>query len=99
MPVLVASYMETKGERRSHGLSSIFAKLKVSADSRKQRLEASVLLFSFYVDANDTESWIRERQAALLYDDLGKDEAALVSFLKFVSNLDAEITAYQVTFD
>jgi spectrin beta len=49
----------------------------------------------FYADANEAESWLKERQALVESKDLGQDEPSAQALLQRHKDLEGEMSAYQ----
>ncbi|XP_058844035.1 spectrin beta chain, non-erythrocytic 5-like [Acipenser ruthenus] len=62
--------------------------------NRKTRLQAAVLIKQYFVDVNEADSWLRERQPLLTSEDCGKDESSAEALLQRHLRLEKEIAAY-----
>merc|ERR1719412_1598101 len=79
-----------------HRLGSLhdhWNQLKEKANQRKQDLEDSLQAHQYFTDANEAESWMREKEPLAGNADYGKDEDASEALLKrheaFMSDLEA----------
>lgn len=67
-------------------LCSLF--LKEKAQQRKQDLEDSLQAQQYFADANEAESWMREKEPIAANTDYGKDEdSSEVNFFFQLQNL------------
>jgi spectrin beta len=55
----------------------------------------SSISLKFYADANEAESWLKERQALVESRDLGQDEPSAQALLQRHKDLEGELSAYQ----
>ncbi|KAM9294405.1 spectrin beta chain, non-erythrocytic 5 [Gastrophryne carolinensis] len=60
----------------------------------KFRLEVAALIKQYFADANEADSWLRERLLLLTSDDYGKDESSAEAILQRHLRLEKEIAAY-----
>lgn len=74
-------------------LKEQWASLKEKALQRKQDLEDSLQAHQYFADANEAESWMREKEPIVSSTDYGKDEDSSEALLKkheaLVSDLEA----------
>ncbi|XP_055312363.1 spectrin alpha chain isoform X2 [Sitodiplosis mosellana] len=74
-------------------LKEQWASLKEKANQRKQDLEDSLQAHQYFADANEAESWMREKEPIVSSQDYGKDEDSSEALLKkheaLVSDLEA----------
>jgi len=74
-------------------LKEQWASLKEKALQRKQDLEDSLQAHQYFADANEAESWMREKEPIVSSGDYGKDEDSSEALLKkheaLVSDLEA----------
>lgn len=74
-------------------LKEQWATLKEKSSQRKQDLEDSLQAHQYFADANEAESWMREKEPLVASADYGKDEDSSESLLKkheaLVSDLEA----------
>ncbi|XP_060596253.1 spectrin alpha chain, non-erythrocytic 1-like isoform X2 [Ruditapes philippinarum] len=73
--------------------------LKDKASQRKQDLEDSLQAQQYFADANEAESWMREKEPIASNTDYGKDEDSAEALLKkheaFLSDLEAYSTVIE----
>ncbi|XP_056401829.1 spectrin beta chain, non-erythrocytic 5 isoform X2 [Hyla sarda] len=60
----------------------------------KFRLEVAALIKQYFADANEAESWLKERLPLLTSEDYGKDESSVEAILQRHLRLEKEISAY-----
>lgn len=68
---------------------------ELSARRRKQ-LEDAAEAYQFYADANEAQSWMKEKLPVVSSTDYGKDEPSAQSQLQRLSHLEGELKAYAV---
>eukprot|EP00118_Oscarella_pearsei_P025242 m.307813 g.307813 ORF g.307813 m.307813 type:complete len:2422 (+) comp42859_c0_seq1:216-7481(+) len=73
--------------------------LKGKADGRKDDLDGALQVQQYYADANEAESWMKEKEPAATSADYGKDEDSSQALLKKHDALMADIDAYGKTVD
>jgi len=66
---------------------------ELAALKRKQ-LEDAMEAFQYHQDANEAESWMREKMQLASSEDYGKDETSAAAFLQRHSHLEEEVKAY-----
>lgn len=66
---------------------------ELSAMRRKQ-LEDAAEAYQFYADANEAESWMKEKLPVVSSEDYGKDEPSAQSQLQRLYHLEGELKAY-----
>lgn len=77
-------------------LASRFGDLKEASAQRRALLEDSYTSQQYHVDANETESWIKDKLALVsLSSDCGRDEAQAQAALKRHVRTQEEIKAYE----
>ncbi|XP_014291975.1 spectrin alpha chain isoform X2 [Halyomorpha halys] len=80
-------------KRRIQELDSHWNQLKEKALQRKQDLEDSLQAHQYFADANEAESWMKEKEPMVVNQDFGKDEDSAEALLKkheaLVSDLEA----------
>lgn len=80
-------------KRRIQELDSHWNHLKEKALQRKQDLEDSLQAHQYFADANEAESWMKEKEPMVVNQDFGKDEDSAEALLKkheaLVSDLEA----------
>ena len=78
---------------RINNLNEHWTQLKEKALQRKQDLEDSLQAHQYFADANEAESWMKEKQPIVNSQDYGKDEDSSEALLKkheaLVSDLEA----------
>lgn len=67
---------------------------ELAAQKRKQ-LEDANEAFQYYTDANEAESWIKEKMPLVKSEDYGKDETSAAALLLRHSRVESEIKAYE----
>lgn len=77
----------------------VFQSLKNKSDDRRQLLDDSLEAQQYFADANEAESWMREKEPIVGLADFGKDEDTTEAMLKKHDALMADILAYQSTID
>ncbi|XP_012946429.2 spectrin alpha chain, non-erythrocytic 1 [Aplysia californica] len=70
--------------------------LQDAAASRKTRLEDAIEAQQYYADANEAESWMKEKMPLVCSDDYGKDEASAQALASRHNRLDQDIRAFNV---
>ncbi|XP_069465277.1 spectrin alpha chain, non-erythrocytic 1 isoform X8 [Ambystoma mexicanum] len=68
--------------------------LKNKASQRRQDLEDSLQAQQYFADANEAESWMREKEPIVGSMDYGKDEDSAEALLKKHEALMSDLTAY-----
>ncbi|KAK7794241.1 hypothetical protein R5R35_012555 [Gryllus longicercus] len=80
-------------KRQINLLSDRWNQLKEKAFQRKQDLEDSLQAHQYFADANEAESWMKEKEPIVCNTDYGKDEDSSEALLKkheaLVSDLEA----------
>ncbi|UYV70522.1 SPTAN1 [Cordylochernes scorpioides] len=79
------------------GLSDKWNSLKDRAYQRKQDLDDSLQAHQYFADANEAESWIKEKEPIVHNQDYGKDEDSTESLLKKHEALMADLEAFSST--
>nr|XP_002732400.1 PREDICTED: spectrin beta chain, non-erythrocytic 5-like [Saccoglossus kowalevskii] len=80
---------------RSNALADRYAGLWEPLHARKINLEEALLLYQFYRDVEDEESWIKEKQPLATSTELGQNLNTVQSLMKKHQALEAEITAHE----
>ena len=62
---------------------------------RRQRLEDAAESYQYYADANEAESWMKEKGALVSSDDCGKDLSTATNLLRRHNHLNREIKAFE----
>ncbi|CAI2353897.1 unnamed protein product [Caenorhabditis sp. 36 PRJEB53466] len=70
-------------------------RLRVAVDALGNWLSEARHAQQYFQDANEAESWIREKMPLVKSDDLGRDEGAAESLLQRHTRLEEEIRAYK----
>ncbi|XP_025830723.1 spectrin alpha chain isoform X3 [Agrilus planipennis] len=73
--------------------------LKDKANQRKQDLEDSLQAHQYYADANEAESWMREKEPIVSSTDYGKDEDSSEALLKKHEALMSDLLAFGNTIE
>ncbi|CAB1332446.1 unnamed protein product, partial [Coregonus sp. 'balchen'] len=68
--------------------------LKGKAGQRRQDLEDSLQAQQYFADANEAESWMREKEPIVASPDYGKDEDSAEALLKKHEALMSDLSAY-----
>lgn len=80
-------------KKRTTDLNAHWLQLKEKALQRKQDLEDSLQAHQYFADANEAESWMKEKEPMVVNEDFGKDEDSAEALLKkheaLVSDLEA----------
>uniref|UniRef100_A0A069DXZ1 Putative beta-spectrin n=1 Tax=Panstrongylus megistus TaxID=65343 RepID=A0A069DXZ1_9HEMI len=80
-------------KKRTADLTAHWLQLKEKALQRKQDLEDSLQAHQYFADANEAESWMKEKEPMVVNEDFGKDEDSAEALLKkheaLVSDLEA----------
>ncbi|XP_071961269.1 spectrin beta chain, non-erythrocytic 1-like [Antedon mediterranea] len=84
----------SKVKRRIDELREKWNKLNEFCESRKVRLQESAAAHRYYTDANEAESWMREKMPLVCSHDYGKDAVAATTLLQKHIALQEEINAY-----
>ncbi|XP_021352010.1 spectrin alpha chain-like [Mizuhopecten yessoensis] len=77
------------------GLQDKWRQLKDKAFQRKQDLEDSLQAQQYFADANEAESWMREKEPLAANTDYGKDEDTAEALLKKHEAFMADLEAYR----
>ncbi|XP_023696436.2 spectrin alpha chain, non-erythrocytic 1 isoform X2 [Paramormyrops kingsleyae] len=75
-------------------LSGKWEVLKGKASQRRQDLEDSLQAQQYFADANEAESWMREKEPIVGSPDYGKDEDSAEALLKKHEALMSDLSAY-----
>ncbi|EMP38127.1 Spectrin alpha chain, brain [Chelonia mydas] len=79
---------------RLNELNQKWESLKAKASQRRQDLEDSLQAQQYFADANEAESWMREKEPIVGSTDYGKDEDSAEALLKKHEALMSDLTAY-----
>ncbi|NWY43671.1 SPTN5 protein, partial [Sylvia atricapilla] len=80
--------------RQTDNLQKLWQQLQDEVADRKSRLQAAALIKQYFADADEANSWLRERQPLLASKDYGKDESSAEALLHRLLRLQEEIAAY-----
>ncbi|XP_072386610.1 spectrin alpha chain isoform X2 [Diabrotica undecimpunctata] len=84
---------------RVNALNDHWDSLKEKSTQRKQDLEDSLQAHQYYADANEAESWMREKEPIVSNTDYGKDEDSSEALLKKHEALMSDLAAFGNTID
>ncbi|XP_040180668.1 spectrin alpha chain, non-erythrocytic 1 isoform X1 [Rana temporaria] len=76
------------------GLNDKWTSLRNKASQRRQDLEDSLQAQQYFADANEAESWMREKEPIVGSTDYGKDEDSAEALLKKHEALMSDLRAY-----
>ncbi|CAG2161762.1 unnamed protein product, partial [Oppiella nova] len=80
---------------RIESLTSQWDKLHELADQKSKQLSDAMEAFQYHTDANEAESWMKEKMQLVTSEDYGKDEPSALALLQRHSRLESEISAYE----
>ncbi|XP_046975216.1 spectrin beta chain, non-erythrocytic 5 isoform X2 [Vanessa cardui] len=86
-------------ERRLASLSAQWELLQELADARDKQLADAAEAHQFYGDANEAESWMREKRALVASADCGHDAAGAAALLARQRALHDELRAHRAELD
>ncbi|CAM5151113.1 unnamed protein product [Natator depressus] len=81
-------------QMQTDSLQKLWQQLQDEVANRKIRLQAAALIKQYFVDIDEADSWLRERQPLLASKDYGKDESSAEALLHRHLRLEKEITVY-----
>lgn len=84
---------------RVNALFDHWVQLKEKANQRKQDLEDSLQAHQYYADANEAESWMKEKEPIVSSSDHGKDEDSSEALLKKHEALMSDLVAFGNTIE
>eukprot|EP00118_Oscarella_pearsei_P018140 m.184464 g.184464 ORF g.184464 m.184464 type:complete len:3710 (+) comp39319_c1_seq2:34-11163(+) len=84
---------------RIGSLTDKWRKLKELTAARKSRLNEAYQSQQYYADANDSESWMKEKEPVVSSDDYGRDFATAKNLLQSHERLEGEVKAYHSEID
>ncbi|XP_031333128.1 spectrin alpha chain isoform X3 [Photinus pyralis] len=84
---------------RVNTLQDHWIQLTDKAKQRKQDLEDSLQAHQYYADANEAESWMREKEPSVSNTDYGKDEDSSEALLKKHEALLSDLLAFGNTIE
>ncbi|XP_052769142.1 spectrin beta chain, non-erythrocytic 2-like isoform X1 [Mya arenaria] len=79
---------------RIRALMDCWKQLQDLAKTRRIKLEDAIEAHQYYTDANEAESWMKEKMPLVTSDDYGKDEASAQALLNRHNRLEGEIKAF-----
>lgn len=83
--------------QRLQGLDERWAQLKERARQRKNDLDDSLQAHQYFADANEAESWMKEKRPIVTNADYGKDEDSSEALLKKHEALLSDLEAFGST--
>ncbi len=83
--------------RRVEGLRKAWNALKDKAYQRKQDLDDSLQAHQYYADANEADSWMKEKEPLVEQQEYGKDEDSAEALLKKHEALLSDLEAFGST--
>ena len=83
--------------QRLAGLDEHWGQLKEKARQRKNDLDDSLQAHQYFADANEAESWMKEKRPIVLNADYGKDEDSSEALLKKHEALVSDLEAFAST--
>ena len=83
--------------KRVYSVNDKWQTLKERANQRKQDLEDSLQAHQYFADANEAESWMKEKEPIVGSNDFGKDEDSTEALLKKHEALMADLDAFNNT--
>ena len=86
-------------EAKVRELTDKWNAIKAKAAGRKDDLDGALQVQQYYADANEAESWMKEKEPAATSADFGKDEDSSQALLKKHEALMADIDAYGKSVD
>lgn len=81
-------------KNRVNALNDHWTTLKEKANQRKQDLDDSLQAHQYYADANEAESWMKEKEPIVSSTDYGKDEDSSEALLKKHEALMSDLLAF-----
>lgn len=84
---------------RVTALNDHWENLKEKSSQRKQDLEDSLQAHQYYADANEAESWMKEKEPIVSSTDYGKDEDSSEALLKKHEALMSDLKAFGNTIE
>ncbi|XP_044259625.1 spectrin alpha chain isoform X3 [Tribolium madens] len=84
---------------RVNALNDHWVQLKEKANQRKQDLDDSLQAHQYYADANEAESWMKEKEPIVNNTDYGKDEDSSEALLKKHEALMSDLIAFGNTIE
>ncbi|XP_021964674.1 spectrin alpha chain isoform X2 [Folsomia candida] len=94
------SFMGEEVGRRVDKLKGNWAGVREKAEKRSKDLQDALLAHQYFADANEAESWMKEKEPLVLaHQDLGKDEDSSEALLKKNEALMSDLEAFKSTID
>lgn len=84
-------------KQRVNTLNQHWAQLKDRANQRRQDLDDSLQAHQYFADANEAESWMKEKEPIASGGDFGKDEDSAEALLKKHEALMSDLEAFSST--
>ncbi|XP_065916481.1 spectrin alpha chain, non-erythrocytic 1-like [Dysidea avara] len=81
-------------QAKTQAINDQYAKLKILAASRREKLNDSLTLQQFYRSIDDEESWIKEKKLLASTEDFGKDLTGVQNLLKKHQRFEAELDGH-----
>jgi spectrin alpha len=85
--------------RKVHELQDKWNNLKDKANKRREDLDDSLQAQQYFADANEADSWMREKEPIVGNTDCGKDEDSAEALLKKHEALMSDLEAYRSVID
>ncbi|XP_040268693.1 spectrin beta chain, non-erythrocytic 5 [Bufo bufo] len=85
---------QTTIQKMIENVQKQWLELQEEVKRSKSRLEVAALIKQYFADANEAESWLKERLPLLTSEDYGKDESSAEAILQRHLRLEKEISAY-----
>lgn len=86
-------------QQKTQELEEKWTGLKDKANQRKQDLDDSLQAQQYFADANEGESWMREKEPIAANTDYGKDEDSAEALLKKHEAFFADLEAYRTVIE
>ncbi|XP_050686605.1 spectrin alpha chain-like [Eriocheir sinensis] len=94
--LMKASHPDSKAiSERIEALKEKWRQLEQYANDRRRQLEDAAEACSFNADANEAESWIKEKVPLCQSKDYGEDEPSGLALLQLHARLEEEIKSYE----
>ena len=98
--LLSAQHSQSKkiSKKMSH-VGELWVTLTTGVEQRKLALDNAVRAHQYVADANESESWIKEKEPRATSTECGSDEQSAEALFQQHSKLDREVNDYQITID
>ncbi|KAJ6217266.1 hypothetical protein RDWZM_008423 [Blomia tropicalis] len=96
---IVDNDRRTKMDEKLKLLLDKWNQLMLMTNQKSKELADAIEAFQYHADANEAESWLREKMQLARSEDYGNDEPSAISLLQRHSRLENEIKAYQHDID